>query len=66
MATAEFNVVVVLSTRDGQIVNRRIPRYVEVTFYKDEDGQWCVGAYNHFDPRRGWTVHPDDPRREDR
>ena len=68
MATAEFNVVVVLSTRDGLLNNRRIPRYVEVTFYKDDDGQWRVGAYNHFDPRRGFTVDPDagDPRGEDR
>lgn len=64
MATAEFNVVVVLSTRDpgrdGLINNRRIPRYVEVTFYKDDDGQWRVGAYDHFDPRRGFTVDQDD------
>lgn len=62
MATAEFNVVVVLSTREGLINNRRIPRYVEATFYKDDDGQWRVGAYSHFDPRRGWTVAPEDPR----
>ncbi len=68
MATAEFNVVVVLSTRDGLIANRRIPRYLEVTFYKDDDGQWRVGAYNHFDPRRGWTVDPDaaDPNGAER
>ena len=62
MATAEFNVVVVLSTRDGLIANRRIPRYLEVTFYKEDDGQWRVGAYNHFDPRRGFTVDPDNAR----
>ncbi|HPM83134.1 MAG TPA: hypothetical protein PLF81_20665 [Candidatus Anammoximicrobium sp.] len=62
MATADFNVVVVLSTREGLITNRRIPRYVEVTFYKDDDGQWRVGAYSHDDPRRGFTVDPDDPR----
>lgn len=60
MAKAEFNVVVVLSTRDGLIANRRIPRYAEVTFYKEEDGQWRVGGYNHFDPRRGFTVDPED------
>ena len=59
MATAEFNVVVVLSTRDGLIANRRIPRYVEVTFYQEDDGRWRVGGYNHFDPRRGFTVDPD-------
>jgi hypothetical protein len=60
MATAEFNVVVVLTTRDGLITNRRIPRYLEVTFYKEDGGQWRVGAYNHFDPRRGFTVDPED------
>ncbi|NLF68100.1 MAG: hypothetical protein GX575_03485 [Candidatus Anammoximicrobium sp.] len=63
-AVAEFNVVVVLSTRDGLLAHRRIPRYLEVTFLQDDDGQWRVGAYEHFDPRRGFTVDPDDPRGE--
>ena len=61
MATAEFNVVVVLTTRNGLLTNRRIPRYVEVTFYREDDGRWGVGGYDHFDPRRGWTVDPDSP-----
>ena len=58
MATAKFNVVVVLSTRDGMLNNQIIPRYAEVTFYKDDDGQWRVGAYTHYDPQRGYTVDP--------
>jgi hypothetical protein len=59
MATANFNVVVVLDTRDGQFNSQLIPRYVEVTFYKDDDGQWRVGAYEHFTPQRGFTVDSD-------
>jgi hypothetical protein len=59
MARAEFNVVVVLTTRDGLVSNRRIPRYVEVTFYREDDGRWGVGGYDHFDPRRGFMVDPD-------
>jgi hypothetical protein len=58
-ATADFNVVVVLGTRDGLISERRIPRYVEVTMYREVDGQWRVSDYAHDDPRRGWMV--DDP-----
>ncbi len=66
MAKAEFNVVVVLTTRDGLITNRRIPRYVEVTFYKEADGRWGVANYNHFDPRRGFMTDPNAlPRYED-
>ena len=60
MATAEFNVVVVLTTRDGLITNCRIPRYLEVKFYKEDDGRWRRAVYDHFDPRRGFTVDPED------
>jgi len=55
-ATADFNVVVVLGTRDGMVSERRIPRYVEVTMYREADGRWRVSDYEHDDPRRGWTV----------
>jgi hypothetical protein len=58
-AEATFNVLVVLNTRDGPI---RILRYVEVTFFKEEDGQWRVGDYSHYEPRRAFTV---DPARRD-
>ncbi len=51
-AIARFNVLVVLSTRDGPI---RILRFVEVTFFKEEDGQWRVGAYSHDAPSRAFT-----------
>jgi len=62
LATAEFNVIVVLTTRDGLVGTRRIPRYVEMTFYKEDDGRWGVGGYEHFDPRRGFMVDPETQR----
>jgi hypothetical protein len=62
MARAEFNVVVVLTTRNGLFTDRRIPRYVEVTFYREDDGRWAIGGYDHFDPRRGFMVDPDTQR----
>lgn len=62
MATAEFNVVVVLTTRNGMFADRRIPRYVEVTFYREADGRWAVGGYDHFAPQRGFMVDPDTPQ----
>jgi len=55
-ATADFNVVVTLGTRDGFISERRVPRYVELTMYREADGQWRVADYAHDDPRRGWMV----------
>ena len=62
-AVAEFNVTVQLSTRGGQfqITDRRIPRYVEVTFYQEENGAWRVGAYAHDEPTRGYRI--DDSNR---
>ena len=62
-AVAEFNVTVQLSTRGGQfqITDRRIPRYVEVTFYREENGAWRVGAYAHDEPTRGYRI--DDSNR---
>jgi hypothetical protein len=59
-ATAEFNVLVVFGTRDGSWSNQRLVRYVEVTLLKEEDGQWRVSAYSHYDPMRG--VRLDDPQ----
>ena len=55
-AVAEFNVTAQISTRGGpiQISDRRIPRYVEVTFYQEEDGAWRVGEYAHYEPTRGY------------
>ncbi len=54
-ATAEFNVVVTLSTRVDIFRNQRIPRYIEMTLFREADGVWRVGAYQHYDARRGWT-----------
>jgi len=51
-AEATFNVLVVITTRDGPF---RALRFVEVTFFKEEDGQWRVGAYSHHEPRRAYT-----------
>jgi hypothetical protein len=56
-ATAEFNVTVVLSSKTGGF-HGRVPRYVEATFFKEEDGQWRVGAYSHFEPTRGYRTDP--------
>jgi Tfp pilus assembly protein PilE len=58
-AIAEFNVSVTLSIRNSAFTNRRIPRFVEVTFYKEEDGQWRVGAYQHFEPTRGFRTEKE-------
>ncbi|MCH5375796.1 MAG: hypothetical protein JJ992_17630 [Planctomycetes bacterium] len=55
-ARADFNVVVTFATRDGMVSESRIPRYVEVTMYREPDGQWRVSDYSHDDPRRGWMV----------
>jgi uncharacterized membrane protein YhiD involved in acid resistance len=51
-AVAEFNVVVVLSDRLGFLKDRRIPRFVIVTFLR-ENGDWRVTDYEHHDPREG-------------
>jgi hypothetical protein len=53
LAIAEFNVVVVLSDRSGFLNNRRIPRFARVIF-QQEDGDWRVVDYEHFDPREGF------------
>jgi hypothetical protein len=62
-ALAEFNVTAQLTTRSGQvrITDSRIPRYVEVTFYQEEDGAWRVGGYAHYEPTYGYRI--DEPPR---
>jgi hypothetical protein len=55
-ARAEFNVMVVLNSRNGAFGETRVPRFVEVTMYREADGRWTVGGYAHYDPRRGWTI----------
>jgi hypothetical protein len=55
-AVAEFNVTVQLSVRNTLYTNQRIPRWVQVTFYQEDDGAWRVGAYQHDEPTRGWRV----------
>jgi hypothetical protein len=57
-AQAEFNVTAQISTRGGQfqISDRRIPRFVEVTFYQEDDGAWRVGGYAHYEPTRGYRI----------
>jgi hypothetical protein len=52
-ASAEFNVVVVLSDRSGIIQHRRIPRFVSVQLRKEGD-QWRIVDYEHDDPSVGF------------
>ena len=55
-ARAEFNVVVVVTVRNKGLTDFNVPRFCEVTLYKEKDGRWRVGAYSHADPQRGWMV----------
>jgi hypothetical protein len=55
-ATADFNVVVSLDSRDGFVRERRIPRFLEVTMFREDDGRWRVSHYAHDAPHRGWTT----------
>jgi hypothetical protein len=55
-AVAEFNVTVQLSIRDTLYTNRRIPRWVQATFYQEADGTWRVGGYQHDEPTRGYRI----------
>ncbi|HUG70333.1 MAG TPA: hypothetical protein VMM76_21470 [Pirellulaceae bacterium] len=52
-AVSSFNVVVVASDRSGLINNRRVPRFVQVTFLKVGD-HWRISDYSHEDPREGF------------
>lgn len=52
VAAARFNVVARLRGRRGLLDERPYPRFVVVTFRK-EDGQWRVRQYEASDPRRG-------------
>lgn len=52
-AVTSFNVVVVASDRSGLINNRRVPRFVHVTFLK-VDNNWLISEYEHEDPREGF------------
>ncbi len=56
-ATAEFNVVVVASDRSGLINGRQVPRFVRITFLKEEDS-WRLADYAHDDPREGYKRRP--------
>ena len=58
-AEAEFNVVVVGSDADGLITDQRVPRFVQVTFYKDGD-TWKVYSYRHSPPQEGF-LEPREP-----
>ncbi len=60
-AVAEFNVVVVVSTKNGLITDRQVPRYVEVTFMEEDDGPWRVSGYRHYEPLRGFQEDPVTP-----
>ena len=46
-ATATFNVVVILSSRDGGLVDQHVARVVKVTLLK-EGGDWRVSDYTHM------------------
>ena len=50
--TIKFNVVVSGSDAEGVLGDRNVPRYVVVTFEKDDDGAWRVRDYLHEDPHR--------------
>ncbi len=52
-AVAEFNVVVSGTDKDGYMSERAVPRFVIVTFYKEDD-HWRVRSYEHFDPQQGF------------
>ncbi|MBP90799.1 MAG: hypothetical protein CMJ64_29495 [Planctomycetaceae bacterium] len=62
-ATAEFNVVVIVSDRSGMFQNRRVPRFMQVTFLR-EDGAWRVSDYHHSDPRDGLLKKRDAPHEQ--
>jgi len=53
-ATAEFNVLVVFSTKDGFLNQEYVLRFVEVTFYREDDGQWRAAEYHHYPPNRAY------------
>lgn len=48
-ATAGFNVVVTGGDVAGLVRDSRVPRYLEVEFFKDGD-RWWVDGYSHHDP----------------
>jgi hypothetical protein len=52
-AVTSFNVVVVASDSSGLINDRRVPRFVQVTFLKVGDN-WLITEYDHDDPRQGF------------
>lgn len=56
-ADATFNVSVTVSTRNDALKNLRVPRFVEVTFLKEKDGQWRVAEYRHREPQEGFREH---------
>ena len=55
-ATAEFTVAVVLRTKDHSFSGGRTPRFVVVTFLKEESGEWHVSDYEHFPPNAAFQV----------
>jgi hypothetical protein len=63
-ARATFNVVVIVSVPNHALKDYHAPRFVEVTLYKEDDGQWRVGGYSHSDPQRGWTVEDRWPKEQ--
>jgi hypothetical protein len=48
----QFSVVVTGTDADGTIGEQPVPRYVEATFHKDDDGVWRVHHYEHFPPQQ--------------
>jgi hypothetical protein len=48
----QFSVVVTGSDAEGIIGEQPVPRYVEATFEKDDDGVWRVSHYEHFPPQQ--------------
>jgi len=59
-AVAEFNVGVLLTSKDGLFSDFPVQRFVEVTLYQEE-GHWRVGGYAHYDPLKGARDDSDRP-----
>jgi ketosteroid isomerase-like protein len=48
----EFNASVTGTFMNGQLPDQTFQRWVSVTFWKEDDGQWRVANYDHDEPTR--------------
>jgi ketosteroid isomerase-like protein len=58
-AVVELNVVVVGTFENGALPNQQFPRFVIVTF-REEDGQWRVSEYQHFEAQQGFMTREQE------